>query len=111
MSPRKPSISYGEWETLVASIIKIDEISEIISENKDDICERYLSILQLRILLEEKFITLIDKDGFKITPHAVVTGLKGDVKLLRVSVSMNPLYYMSLKINGFLWHYQINRIF
>ena len=97
MSPRKPSISYGEWETLVASIIKIDEISEIISENKDDICERYLSILQLRILLEEKFITLIDKDGFKIKPHAVVTGLKGDGKLFKSFGEHEPVILYEFK--------------
>ena len=41
---RNPSISYEEWETLIASIIKLDEISEIISRGATLIRNRQIVV-------------------------------------------------------------------
>lgn len=88
--------SYGL--SLLFILMKDGKFESVYSRwNTDDICERYLSILQLRILLEEKFITLIDKDGFRIKPHSVVTGLKGDMKLFKSFGEHEPVILYEFK--------------
>ena len=47
---RNPSISYEEWETLIASIIKLDEISEIISRGATLIHNRQIVVNSDKII-------------------------------------------------------------
>ena len=51
--------------------------------NTDDICERYLSLLQLRILLEDRFVSLIDREKYRYKVNQSITGIRGEVKLFK----------------------------
>ena len=70
--------------SLLFIMIKNGKFESVYSRlNTDDICERYLSLLQLRILLEDRFINLIDKEMYSYKVNQSLIDIKGEVKLFK----------------------------
>lgn len=77
-----PYDNYGM--SLLLIIVYMGKIISVSSRwNKTDILDKYLSVIQLRNVLGSNFINLINDSEYKISLSSEITGIRGEITVLR----------------------------
>lgn len=97
-----PYDNYGI--SLLLIIIYMGKIISVSSRwNKTDILDKYLSVIQLRNVLGINFINLINNSDYNILLSSEITGIKGEITVLRNFGDHEPiLIYKNKKRNGLI---------
>ena len=85
-----PYDNYGI--SLLLIIVYMGKIISVSSRwNKTDILDKYLSVIQLRNILGSNFINLINNADYKILLSPKITGIKGEITVLRNFGDHDPI--------------------